>query len=58
MEKANVLEFTTESLKAIVRPSGTEPKLKIYIHTHGKDKSHCDSVAELAVSDLEKMILE
>ena len=31
LPKSNVLEFSSENLKVLVRPSGTEPKIKIYL---------------------------
>ena len=31
LPKSNVLEFRTETAKVIVRPSGTEPKIKVYL---------------------------
>jgi phosphoglucomutase len=37
--KSNVFYYTTESAdKIIVRPSGTEPKIKIYVLANGRDK--------------------
>ena len=31
LPKSNVLEFSSANLKVLVRPSGTEPKIKIYL---------------------------
>jgi len=40
---SNVLRFTTEDgTVAIVRPSGTEPKVKVYIMTSGETRAECD----------------
>lgn len=42
----NVLYFELDGDSSfIVRPSGTEPKMKIYIMAHGGDKKQCDYVA-------------
>ncbi|MCH3973100.1 MAG: phospho-sugar mutase [Oscillospiraceae bacterium] len=40
LPKSNVLEYRLEnSCKVIVRPSGTEPKIKVYISVRGKDEA-------------------
>ena len=31
LPRSNVLEFQTDSAKVLVRPSGTEPKVKVYL---------------------------
>ncbi|MBQ7885225.1 MAG: phospho-sugar mutase [Clostridia bacterium] len=36
LDKSNFIEYKTESFSFIIRPSGTEPKLKFYIHAKGK----------------------
>ena len=45
LPKANVLEFDLEGGdKAIFRPSGTEPKIKLYVFAKGTDAAHADAV--------------
>ncbi len=39
---SDVMEFSGESFKFIVRPSGTEPKLKIYYFANGKTQSEAE----------------
>lgn len=44
---SNVLYFELEDgCSFIVRPSGTEPKIKIYILATGKDRAQCDARVE------------
>lgn len=41
---SNVLYFELEDGTAfIVRPSGTEPKIKVYILTQGADRAECEA---------------
>ena len=43
-QRANVIEFDLEGGdKAIVRPSGTEPKIKLYIFAKGADAASADA---------------
>ena len=48
---SNVLRYEmADGTSLIVRPSGTEPKVKVYILANGKDKADCDEkVAKYAV---------
>ena len=37
LPKSDVLRFKNETGRLIIRPSGTEPKMKIYLQSKGKD---------------------
>ena len=37
LPKSDVLRFKSETGRLIIRPSGTEPKMKIYLQSKGKD---------------------
>jgi phosphoglucomutase len=50
---SDVLEFhISEGCKFVVRPSGTEPKLKAYLFAHGQNQS----AAEASLDILEKSV--
>lgn len=52
LPKANVLEFDLEGGdKAIVRPSGTEPKIKLYIFAKGDDATSADDQIDAIEKD-------
>ena len=50
LPRANVLEYhLAGGHKLMVRPSGTEPKIKVYLSAVGKSEAEADAVnAELA----------
>jgi phosphoglucomutase len=56
LPKSNVLEYRLDNgSKLIVRPSGTEPKIKIYLSAKGADKADSETIVEKlkkAVPDL------
>ena len=47
LPKANVLQFYMEdNCSVIVRPSGTEPKIKVYLLIRGGSKAECEERIE------------
>lgn len=57
LPKSNVLAYTLGGgTGAIVRPSGTEPKIKIYITSVGKNKAEAQSKADKIAKDMEKIL--
>lgn len=55
---SNIIEYQfTEKLGFTVRPSGTEPKIKIYIFTISRDKTDAKILAERAGTELRRMII-
>ncbi|MDD3334609.1 MAG: phospho-sugar mutase [Eubacteriales bacterium] len=53
LPKSNVLSYsTTDGLKAIVRPSGTEPKIKVYLSARSKTAEE----AEAQIQQIKKEI--
>ncbi len=57
LPKANMLSYLLENgTTALIRPSGTEPKIKIYILTQAKNEEAADEVIEAVKKDAEKLI--
>ncbi len=57
LPKANVIEFDLEGgNKAIVRPSGTEPKIKLYTFAKGADAAEADALLDAIEEDGRKLL--
>ena len=57
LPKSNVLKYQLEgNLSVVVRPSGTEPKLKMYLSVSAGDKGKAQEIEKVFISELEKMM--
>lgn len=59
LPKSNVLSYSLEdNSKVIVRPSGTEPKIKIYITAYGETRKESEEKTALMSEDATKLLGE
>lgn len=58
LEKSNFLEYQTDDFTFIIRPSGTEPKLKFYVHAKGKNLDQSKKLANQVLDAIKKDILK
>jgi len=57
LPKSDVLEYVLEDGSSIVvRPSGTEPKLKIYLSAKGENRKESEEIIEALKAELTKII--
>lgn len=57
LPKSNVLSYSlTDACSAIVRPSGTEPKIKIYITAHADTFEDADRITTEITEDMKKIL--
>lgn len=57
LPQANILEYDLEqNLKVIIRPSGTEPKIKVYLTIVSNDKEQIPSIAQTLFSAVEEYL--
>ncbi len=56
LPKSNVLHFCLGGNAVIVRPSGTEPKIKLYITSIGKNDKDSAEIAEKMADDVKKQL--
>ncbi len=57
LPKSNVIALNLEGDNAvIIRPSGTEPKIKLYITAVGKDKANAESICEELVKSAKEIL--
>lgn len=56
LPSSNVLYYTMENTVIVVRPSGTEPKVKVYFMAKGKDGSEVENRIALCKASAEKLL--
>ena len=57
LPKSNVLSYKLEdSAGVIIRPSGTEPKIKVYLSSRGADKAAAAAVAQKLGDDMSRIM--
>ncbi len=56
LPKADVIKYTTSTASAVVRPSGTEPKLKLYLSITAETPSKAKTIEKLICSEFEERI--
>ena len=57
LPKSDVLRFMSENYRLIIRPSGTEPKMKIYIQVKSANKEELPEMINKEVNLIESLIL-
>ena len=57
LPKSDVLKYLLEgNCSVVIRPSGTEPKLKVYVSVSAKTEGDARRVEEEIVGDVERLI--
>ena len=52
LPRSNVLEFQTDSAKVLVRPSGTEPKVKVYLSARASNMDDAAKMNQIILAEL------
>ena len=53
---SDVLKYFTEKGSVVIRPSGTEPKLKLYVSVTAENKAEAERMEKLIKEDIEKRL--
>ena len=54
LPKSDVLKFYLDTGSVVVRPSGTEPKLKTYISVTAENRAQAEEIEKRIAADLER----
>lgn len=54
----NFIQYIAKNISFIIRPSGTEPKLKIYLFVNGNNKEQTKKRAQEALNDIKNNIIK
>lgn len=57
LPKSNVLEFRSENGKVLVRPSGTEPKIKVYLSSRSSTMHEAEKATESLLAEIAESYL-
>ena len=57
LPKSDVLKFYTKDISVVVRPSGTEPKLKTYVSVVSENREKAMAVESEIMAELEGFIV-
>ena len=58
VDKQNFIEYFAGPLRFIIRPSGTEPKLKIYLFYRDTNSVRADEIANNTLNEIKKILNE
>ena len=56
LPKSDVLRFMSENYRLIIRPSGTEPKMKIYIQVKSADRNALQGKIQTAIATIDALV--
>ena len=56
LPKSNVLKYYTQYSSVVIRPSGTEPKLKVYISARAISESAANDVEQAITAQIEERV--
>ena len=57
LPKSDVLRFKNEEYRLIIRPSGTEPKMKIYLQIKAENKMETNAKLNIALDFMRKIVV-